>query len=165
MTAVVRLSFVCMGNICRSPTAAGVMRHHVDLAGLTSQIAIESAGTGGWHEGELPDDRAREEARRRGIDIDDPARQFQAGDFDRLDLVLAMDRDNERGVLRLARDDSHRAKVRLLRSFDPASPPGAEVPDPYYGGPDGFANVYDLVDAACLGLLDHLVATRDLQAG
>jgi protein-tyrosine phosphatase len=165
MTALVRLSFVCMGNICRSPTAAGVMRHHVRDAGLGDLIAIESAGTGGWHEGELPDDRARSEARRRGVDIDDPARQFQAADFDRLDLVLAMDRDNERGILRLARDPAHRAKVHLLRSFDPASPPGAEVPDPYYGGPDGFADVYDLVDAACLGLLDHLVDRYRLTPG
>lgn len=165
MTALVRLSFVCMGNICRSPTAAGVMGHHVRAAGLTEAISIESAGTGGWHTGELPDDRARAEARRRGVDIDDPARQFQAADFDRLDLVLAMDRDNERGILRLAREPADHEKVHLLRSFDPASPPGAEVPDPYYGGPDGFADVYDLVEAACLGLLDHLVDEYRLPAG
>jgi protein-tyrosine phosphatase len=165
MSSIVRLSFVCMGNICRSPTAAGVMRHHVGVAGLADRIAIESAGTGGWHEGELPDDRARAEARRRGIDIDDPARQFQAADFERLDLVLAMDRDNERQILRLARDPAHRSAVHLLRSFDPAAPPGAEVPDPYYGGPDGFADVYDMIEAACLGLLDHLVDHHRLAAG
>lgn len=168
MTTTVSLSFVCLGNICRSPTAAGVMRHLVAEAGLTHAVAVESAGTGGWHEGELPDDRARAEARARGVDIDDPARQFQPADFDRLDLVLAMDRENERNLLRLARrhdgDDVGGSKVRLLRSFDPAAPDGAEVPDPYYGGVDGFAEVFDLIDAACRGLLDHLITAHDLRA-
>jgi protein-tyrosine phosphatase len=158
----VRLCFVCMGNICRSPTAAGVMRHHVAAAGLTGQIEIDSAGTGGWHAGELPDDRARAEARRRGVDIDDPARKFVAGDFDRFDLVLAMDHDNRHDLWALAGQADHRAKVRLLREFDPASPPDSVVPDPYYGEGDGFALVFDLVDAACRGLLDHVVERHGL---
>jgi low molecular weight protein-tyrosine phosphatase len=153
----VRLCFVCLGNICRSPTAAGVMRHHVDAAGLSDRILVESAGTGGWHVGDLPDERARAEARRRGIDIDDPARQFSARDFERFDLVLAMDQDNAEDLRRLTRDEAQRRKIRVLRDFDPASPPGAAVPDPYYGGHDGFADVFDLVDAACRGLLTELV--------
>lgn len=157
----VRVCFVCLGNICRSPTAAGVMRHHVDAAGLSDLITIDSAGMGGWHVGELPDERARGEARRRGIDIDDPARQFDAGDFDRFDLVLAMDHENLEDLRRLARGNQD-GKIRLLRDFDPASPSGSAVPDPYYGGHDGFADVFDLVDAACQGLLEHLVTVHDL---
>jgi protein-tyrosine phosphatase len=160
----VRVCFVCLGNICRSPTAGGVLRHQLREAGLASQVEVDSAGTGGWHVGELPDDRARAEARRRGVDIDDPARQFERDDFTRFDLVIAMDDDNAAALRRMAQgDDHHLAKIRLLRSFDPAAPPGAPVPDPYYGGPDGFAAVFDLVEAACRGLLDHLVDEHGLR--
>jgi protein-tyrosine phosphatase len=160
----VHLCFVCLGNICRSPTAAGVMRHRIREAGLDRHITVESAGTGGWHVGELPDERARAEARRRGIDIDDPAQQFGTGDFGRFDLVLAMDRENVDDLRRLARSEDDRSKIHLLRDFDPASPRGAAVPDPYYGGPDGFSDVFDQVDAACAGLLEHLVADHGLPA-
>jgi protein-tyrosine phosphatase len=154
----VSLCFVCLGNICRSPTAAGVMRHRVAEAGLADRIVVDSAGMGGWHVGDLPDERARQEARRRGIDIDDPARQFDGRDFDRFDVILAMDHENVEDLMRLAHRDDHRRKIHLLRDFDPASPPGSDVPDPYYGGHDGFADVFDLVDAACAGLLEHLVS-------
>jgi protein-tyrosine phosphatase len=152
----VRVCFVCLGNICRSPTAAGVMRHRLAEAGLDHLVHVDSAGTAGYHVGDLPDDRARDEARRRGVDIDDLGRQFTAADLDTFDLVIAMDDDNVADLLRLARTDEHRAKVRLLRSFDADAPPGAPVPDPYYGGADGFAEVFDLVDDACRGLIDHL---------
>jgi protein-tyrosine phosphatase len=159
-----RLCFVCLGNICRSPTAAGVMRHRIRDAGLDEHITVESAGTGGWHVGQLPDDRARAEARRRGIDIDDPAQQFRAGDFGRFDLVLAMDAENVDDLRRLARSGADLGKIHLLRDFDPASPRGSAVPDPYYGGPDGFSDVFDQVDAACQALLEHLVTTHGLPA-
>jgi protein-tyrosine phosphatase len=161
--ATVRLCFVCLGNICRSPTAAGVMRHLVREAGLHDQVLVESAGTAGYHIGELPDRRARAEARRRGVDIDDPAQQFRREHFDTFDLVLAMDADNLRDLHRLAPTPEHREKVVLLRRFDPAAPDGAEVPDPYYGGDDGFRDVFDLVGAACAGLLDALVTEHDLR--
>jgi protein-tyrosine phosphatase len=153
-----RVLFVCMGNICRSPTAEGVFRKLVHDEGLEDQIEIESAGTGGWHVGEPPDTRASEAARRRGIELDGAARQFSAADFDRFDLILAMDAENRRELLRVAPDDEARAKVRLFREFDPASngEPDLDVPDPYFGGEQGFEHVLDLVDAAARGLLDEL---------
>ncbi|HTV18712.1 MAG TPA: low molecular weight protein-tyrosine-phosphatase [Polyangiaceae bacterium] len=154
--ASVRVCFVCLGNICRSPTAEGVMKHLVQRAGLGERVAVESAGTADYHTGELPDRRARAAAQARGVALESRARQFVAGDFARLDYVLAMDEENERNLQRLAPDAEARAKVRLLRSFDAASPPGAPVPDPYYGGDDGFEQVLDLCEAACAGLLAEL---------
>ena len=158
----VQICFVCLGNICRSPTAAGVMRDRVRRAGLGDHIGIDSAGTGAWHVGEPPDARATAEARARGIDLDDAARQFVATDLDRFDLVLAMDDDNVAAIRSLATQPHHHGRIRLLRDFDPGSPDGSAVPDPYYGGDHGFADVFDLVDAACAGLVDHLVAEHDL---
>jgi len=152
----VRVCFVCLGNICRSPTAEGVMRSLLQREGLDVRVLVESAGTAGYHAGELPDRRARAAAKLRGVTLESRARQFRAADFARLDYVLAMDAENERNLKRLAPDARARAKVRLLRSFDPASPPGAPVPDPYYGGDDGFEQVLDLCEAACKGLLAHL---------
>jgi protein-tyrosine phosphatase len=152
----VRLSFVCLGNICRSPTAEAVMRHLIKQEGLQEQILLDSAGLGDWHIGHARDSRSQAVGKRRGIPLEGVARQFQAEDFDRFDYVLAMDRQNRDGLLKLAPDADARAKVRLLRSFDPASPPEAEVPDPYYGGPQGFDEVFDICQAACAGLLAQL---------
>ena len=152
-----RVLFVCMGNICRSPTAEGVFRRLVRDEGLDDEIEIDSAGTGGWHVGEPPDARATEAARRRGIDLDGAARQFSADDFDRYDLILAMDEENRRDLLALAPDEDAREKVRLFREFDPASDGGdLDVPDPYFGGEQGFEHVLDLTEAAARGLLDDL---------
>jgi protein-tyrosine phosphatase len=153
---LVRLCFVCLGNICRSPSAEGVMKHLLAREGLSDRVSVESAGTADYHTGELPDRRARAAAEARGVALDSRARPFVVADFARLDYVLAMDAENERNLKRLAPDARARAKVRLLRSFDPASPPGAPVPDPYYGGDDGFEQVLDLCEAACAGLLEHL---------
>jgi protein-tyrosine phosphatase len=130
------------------------MRSRVADAGLQHRIEVDSAGTGGWHRGEPPDDRARAEAARRGLTMTSTARQVHAGDFELFDLVVAMDASNADDLRDLA-SPSHRAKVRLLREFDPTAEE-LDVPDPYYGGPDGFADVFDLIDAACLGLLDHV---------
>lgn len=157
---MVRVAFVCLGNICRSPTAEGIMRHRVAEAGLQGRIHIESAGTGDWHVGEPPDARSRAEAKKRGYQLDGRARQFQASDFAQVDHVIAMDRANRQALERLAPDASARAKIRLLREFDPQSPPGAEVPDPYYEG--GFDEVLDICERACEGLLAHLRETHDL---
>jgi protein-tyrosine phosphatase len=156
---VTRVLFVCLGNICRSPTAEGVVRHLIRERGLEDEIEIDSAGTGGWHVGHPPDERATAAADRRGIVLDGSARRFDPGsDFDRFDLVLAMDEENRRDLLALAPDDEARAKVRLFREFDPASRGDGDldVPDPYYGGEQGFEHVLDLVDAAARGLLDEL---------
>src|SRR5579875_769888 len=156
-----RLLFVCMGNICRSPTAEGMMRHVLLEAGLDSRVEVESAGTGAWHLGEPADPRARAAAARRGIDLRGIARQVTHEDLDNFDLVLAADAENERELLRLAGEDpARRAKVRRLREFDQASVKvGAlDVPDPYYGAAGGFDEVLDIVEAACRGLLAEVRA-------
>jgi protein-tyrosine phosphatase len=150
-----RLLFVCLGNICRSPTAEGVMRVLVEREGLAASIAVDSAGTGSWHVGSSPDARAVAAARARGIELHSRARQALSADFADFDLLLAMDEDNVRDLLAIAPDADARSKVRLLREFDPAAVAAASlsVPDPYYGGERGFEDVLDLVQAACEGLL------------
>jgi protein-tyrosine phosphatase len=152
-----------MGNICRSPTAEGVMRSLLREQGLEDEIEIDSAGTGGWHAGDPPDARATEAARRRGVTLEGAARQVRASDFEEYDLLLAADRENLAHLRAIAPSGEARAKVRLLREFDPAignptHPPDLDVPDPYYGGPDGFEEVLDLVEAACRGLLAEVRA-------
>ncbi|MCA9649102.1 MAG: low molecular weight phosphotyrosine protein phosphatase [Myxococcales bacterium] len=154
--AVTRVCFVCLGNICRSPTAEGVFRHLVEEAGLSGAFEIDSAGTAAYHAGESPDRRSAATARRRGVPLGGRARQFVREDFGRFDHVLAMDRANLEALRRLAPSEKARAKVRLLRDHDPRAPAEAEVPDPYYGGPDGFDDVFDICMAACRGLLDEL---------
>jgi len=151
-----RLLFVCMGNICRSPTAEGVMRHLVALRGLDHEVFIDSAGIGGWHVGDAPDSRSAQVAARRGITLEGAARQVRAADFEDFDLLLCADATNVRDLRRLAPDDEAAAKIRLLREFDPASDGDLDVPDPYYGGAEGFDRVLDLVEAACAGLLDEI---------
>jgi protein-tyrosine phosphatase len=151
----ISICFVCLGNICRSPTAEGVMRSLVLRAGLQDRIHVESAGTAAYHAGELPDRRSRAAASARGIELSSRARQFVREDWDRFDYVLAMDRANF-DELAEAAPQTARAKLSLLLSFNPASRTGAEVPDPYNGGPDGFEEVLDLCEAACAGLLEHL---------
>jgi protein-tyrosine phosphatase len=155
-----RLLFVCLGNICRSPTAEGAMRTLVREAGLQEQIEIDSAGTGSWHVGSVPDERATAAAAGRGVVLEGSARRVRLEDFDDFDLILAMDSANLSDLRALAPDGERRAKVRLLREFDPASE-GADdldVPDPYYGDGDGFERVLDHVQAACAGLLAQIRA-------
>lgn len=154
---MMRLAFVCLGNICRSPTAAAVMTQLVADAGLEDRISVESAGTSGWHIGDGPDPRTAAAARRRGIPMNHVAQQFTSEDFARFDLILAMDHENVATLRDIAPDAAAADRVRLLRDFDPGSPPDSIVPDPYYGGADGFEEVIDLTRAACQGLLDHLV--------
>jgi protein-tyrosine phosphatase len=158
--SAMRVLFVCMGNICRSPTAEGVMRTLLRDSGLDARIELDSAGTGGWHAGEPPDARATAAARSRGIALGGAARQVTPADFERFDLLVAMDRENLRELHALAPDDEARGKVRLLREFDPTAVAAGEldVPDPYYGGARGFERVLDLVQSACRGLLADLRA-------
>lgn len=134
--------------------AAAVMAHRAGEMGVP--LVIDSAGTGGWHVGEPADPRTAAELRRRGVDLRHTARQFAPADFDRFDLVLAMDGANASALRRMAPTPADAAKVRLLREFDPRSDGDLEVPDPYYGGPEGFSAVFEMVDAACLGLLETL---------
>jgi protein-tyrosine phosphatase len=133
------------------------MRRLVDEKGLSSRIAIESAGTGGWHVGHLADARARAAGLARGYAFDRRAQQFTRRFFQRFDYLLVADNDNRVDLERLALDEVAVQKIHLLRDFDPASPKGSEVPDPYYGGSDGFERVLDICEAACRGLLEHLV--------
>jgi len=145
--AAPRILFVCTGNICRSPTAEGVLRHLARDAGV--EVHVESAGTGDWHVGDPPDERAQHHAKGRGYDLSaQRARQVSAEDFDAFDLIVAMDRGHL-GILQQDCPRQHRAKLRLLV-------PGRDVPDPYYGGPEGFERVLDMVEEACRGLLQEL---------
>jgi protein-tyrosine phosphatase len=152
-----RVLFVCTGNICRSPTAEGVLRKLVADAGLADRIAVASAGTHGYHVGEAPDARAQAHARRRGYDLSrQRARRFAREDFHAFDLILAMDREHQAMLARLAPPSSEE-KLRMMLEFARGAA-GDEVPDPYYGGPDGFELVLDLIEDAAAGLLDHLKA-------
>jgi len=155
----IRLCFVCLGNICRSPAAEAVMRRLVHAAGLDGAVFVDSAGTARYHLGELPDGRTIAEARRRGLVANHRARQLQADEMTSWDLLLAMDESNVRDLDLLARrpipPSRFGPRIRLLRSFDPvASAAGdLEVPDPYYEDDAAFATVFDLVEGACAGLL------------
>ncbi|HVE24957.1 MAG TPA: low molecular weight protein-tyrosine-phosphatase [Sporichthya sp.] len=153
-----RICMVCLGNICRSPMAAAVLRHKLATAGLGDEVVVESAGTGGWHVGDGADRRARAALVARGYDDAHAARKFARAFFDDYDLVIAMDVDNLRNLRALAPDAQTRDEIRLLRSYDPAAPEGAVVEDPYYGGDDGFAEVLDQIERACDGLVAELVA-------
>jgi protein-tyrosine phosphatase len=154
----VRILFVCMGNICRSPTAEAVMRSILIEEGLEHAVEVDSAGTRGWHAGEPPDPRAQAAAGGRGIALDHAARQVTPADFGLFDLLLAMDADNLRDLRQIAPDEEALGRARLLREFDPAAGrhDSLGVPDPYYGGESHFEEVLDLVDAACRGLLAEL---------
>lgn len=139
-----RILFVCLGNICRSPAAEGVMRRLLTERGLDGEIEVDSAGTGSWHIGEPADPRMREAASERGYELTSRGRQITAEDLDAYDLIVAMDRDNLRGIRRLG---SGRATVKLLSEYlDDAYPD--EVPDPYFGGARGFETVLDMLEAA-----------------
>ena len=158
-----RLLFVCLGNICRSPTAEGVMRALVRDAGLEGRVELDSAGTGAWHVGNPPDERATAAARERGIVMEGRARQIERSDFAEFDLIVAMDASNVADLRRIAPDEAARAKIRLLRDFDPSSDGELDVPDPYHGGARGFDDVFDLVHAACSALLEQLRETAPPQ--
>jgi protein-tyrosine phosphatase len=148
--------FVCLGNICRSPLAEGVFRDIVEREELGDRFDIDSAGTSDYHIGDSPDGRTVAEARRRGLELDHAARQVKAADLDRFDDIIAMDASNLGRIERLARSAPRSAELHLLRAFDPEAGDDLEVPDPYFGGADGFANVHDMVERACAGLLRHL---------
>lgn len=151
-----KILFVCLGNICRSPTAEGVFRHLVAREGLEDRFEIDSAGTAAYHAGEAPDRRSTAHARERGIILAGAARKVRPEDFQHFDLILAMDESNYRNLLGMAPDAEAEAKVRMFRDYDADSPKGSSVPDPYYGGPAGFDDVLDLVTAAGEGLLESL---------
>lgn len=147
--------FVCMGNICRSPMAEAVLRSQLTEAHMSGTVIVDSAGTGDWHVGDPADRRARAALAERGYPLDHRARQFEPAWFDERDLVVALDRDNVSQLKRMATRREDAADVRLLREFDPSAE-GVDVPDPYYGGADGFVEVLDQIELACAGLVQHL---------
>ena len=162
MEEIIRILFICTGNICRSPTAEGVVRELAARAGFAARIELDSAGTHGFHVGAAPDRRTQAVAARRGYDLSAlRARRVGGGDFLRFDLILAMDRDNL-AVLRQGCPPGLQYKLALFLDYAGDSAAGfAEVPDPYYGGPDGFERVLDLIEAAGRALIARLAAHSD----
>ncbi len=156
MTKPIWTLFVCTGNIIRSPLAENLFLREVAARGLAEKYCAASAGTDSYHVGQRPDARMRETALKRGFFYDGHARQFERRDFERFDWIMTMDRDNFSDVLSQARGPQNREKIRLLREFDPQGGAGYEVPDPYYGGPDGFERCYDIVERSVKAYLDAL---------
>ena len=149
-----RVLFVCLGNICRSPTAEGVLRHKLREAGLQARVEVDSAGTGDWHVGKAADLRTRQAAQQRGYDLSAlRGRQVQAADFNAFDLILAMDNINLRDLQQLRPGNATAELDLFLRRYQLQLD---EVPDPYYGGADGFEQVLDLIEQACEGLLREI---------
>ena len=158
MKEVKKICFVCLGNIVRSPLAENVFRKLADEAGVSHKYKVDSAGTSGWHVGEQPDLRMRRVAADHGLKYAGQARQFEVDDFGEFDLIVAMDVENRDHLLGISPHPKDRAKVRLLREFDPMGGTHHSVPDPYYGGMDGFEEVYQIVEISCQGLLKALEA-------
>ena len=152
-----RILFVCLGNICRSPLAEGVFNHLAAQAGRAHEFEVDSCGTGGWHAGEPPDPRTREVAQQHGITLNRRARQFQRSDFNGFDLIIAMDRGNVSDLLSFSSlKPDHRAKLKLLREYDPHADGSLDVPDPWYGGMDGFERVYQMIERSAKKLLESI---------
>lgn len=150
-----KLCFVCLGNICRSPTAEGVFQHLVNERGLSSYFYIDSAGTGAYHVGEGANSISQKTANEHGIELKSRARKFEPEDLREFDLILAMDHENFDNLQKLDVRNEYSGKLFLMREFDP-QPETKAVPDPYYGGIDGFKHVFDIVYRSCEGLLDKL---------
>ena len=154
-----KLLFVCLGNICRSPSAENIMNHLIEEGSLDSHIICDSAGTSAYHIGSAPDRRMSAAAQKRGLQLVGKARKFRALDFEKFDLILAMDRSNYQDILYLDRVGKYQDKVQMICSFA-RTYRDHEVPDPYYGGQDGFDYVIDLLFDCCSGLLDYLVQEK-----
>ncbi len=150
-----KILFVCLGNICRSPTAEGVFQHIVKEQELDPYFYIDSAGTSAWHVGEPANSKSRQIANKYGVELNSRARKFDASDFDEFDLIIAMDEENYRNLHKMARNDRDQEKIRKMREFDP-DPGNGNVPDPYYGGIDGFEHVFNIIQRSSEGLLEPL---------
>ena len=157
---VTSLLFICLGNICRSPAAEGVMKHIVEREGRDADFLIDSAGIGGWHVGQLPDHRMRRRGAARGYDFCSRARQFSAADFQRFDMILVMDHENYYDVKRLALNSDNVQKIKMLPDFMTRHPGQPTIPDPYYGDIADFDFALDLIEDACEGLFAYLCANN-----
>ena len=149
------ICFVCLGNICRSPTAEGIFLHKVKEAGLELYFYIDSAGTAAYHIGEGANSKSQATANRHGVHLPSVARRFEYADLEEFDLILAMDSSNYHDLRELDRRGRFTDKIKKMRDFDP-NPGNGDVPDPYYGGPEGFENVFNIVDRSCEALLNEL---------
>ena len=159
----IRVMFVCLGNICRSPLAEAVLRYHVEKAGLSDLFEIASSGTGNWHVGGGADRRMCATAHSFGVSLDrHRAQQFEHEHFREYDYIFVMDKNNLHDVLYLDRKQKHSGKVRLFREFDP-EPGDYQVPDPYYGGPAGFEHVYEIVDRTSRRILELIAEEHGLE--
>ena len=154
----VSVLFVCLGNICRSPLGEGVLAHRLEEEGLSDRVRVDSAGTGAWHEGEPPDPRSTDVAMRHGVVLRGQARPVRAEDFHEFDYIFAMDRSNLRDLRYLESESDGGAAPTLFRAFDPQQDGDLEVPDPYYGGPDGFDLMFDMIDRTSAAFVEHLVS-------
>jgi protein-tyrosine phosphatase len=150
-----RILFVCLGNICRSPLAEAVFNHHVRKKGLEKHFIAESCGTANYHVGDAPDPRTIRNARINGITIEHVGQQFSARDFEKFDLILAMDESNHANIMRLPNAKAYQHKVRMMRSYD-TQDQDADVPDPYYGTEADFQNVFDILDRSMAALVSEL---------
>ena len=160
MSKPTRILFVCLGNIIRSPLAARLFERAAQEAGLGEKYEVDSAGTGDWHAGQGPDERMLRTAARRGFAYSHRARQLKPGDLDTFDLIIAMDLENKTDIESLEPKEAQRAKLHLLREFDLQANGAVAVPDPWYGGPSGFEDVYDIIERSVRGLLEDLEAGR-----
>lgn len=161
----IKVLFVCLGNICRSPLAEAIFKHKIKSRGLTEKIEADSCGTSNYHIGDQPDPRTLANAERNGVVIDHCGRQLSVDDLADFDYVLAMDHSNLRNILRLPGSEAYEQKVQLLRNFDPLEK--GEVPDPYYGGEQGFQNVFEMLDRTMESFVDHLekqISKKDVSA-
>ena len=154
-----KIMFVCTGNICRSPMAHAILEHKLRERDLNGAIATESSGTTAFHVGEDVDPRAQGELRKHGVEFRHAARDFRTDDLEAYDLILTMDRSNYRGVTRMANART-KHKVHMFRDFDPEG--SGEVPDPYYGGNNGFGDVYEMIDRTADAIIDHALAGEQL---
>lgn len=152
----IRILFVCLGNICRSPAAEGIMKRFVDKNELQEIIEVDSAGTSGWHEGDLPDERMRAHGEARGYDFSSKARKFRKNDFDLFDYIIVMDDSNYNNVKSLANNNEHIEKIRMMTDFLVQNAHHNFIPDPYYGDSSGFEFVLDLLEDASEGLLQSI---------
>lgn len=156
-----RLLFVCLGNICRSPAAEGIMKAIAERNGLQNVIEVDSAGTSGWHEGELPDERMRAHGERRGFDFSSHARKFRKSDFEKYNYIIVMDDKNYENVKLMADNKSQVDKIKKMSEFFIQYKHHDDIPDPYYGGSAGFELVLDLLEDACEGLIHKIIEQRN----